>query len=111
MDELKKLGITFSMDDFGTGYSSLAVLIELPITQLKIDKKFVKSITSSKSAKTVIETIIAMSRILHVDFIAEGVETDTQFRELISLGCNSFQGNFLSPAINLNLFEQLPQKR
>jgi EAL domain-containing protein (putative c-di-GMP-specific phosphodiesterase class I) len=52
-----------------------------------------------------------MSRILHVDFIAEGVETDTQFRALISLGCNSFQGNFLSPAINLNLFEQLPQKR
>jgi diguanylate cyclase (GGDEF)-like protein/PAS domain S-box-containing protein len=111
MDQLKRLGITFSMDDFGTGYSSLAVLIELPITQLKIDKKFVKSITSSKSAKTVIETIIAMSRILHVDFIAEGVETDTQFRALISLGCNSFQGNFLSPAINLNLFEQLPQKR
>lgn len=104
MQKIGSLGIRFSLDDFGTGYSSLSVLTELPITQLKIDKSFVKSLFKSQPAEVVIETIIGMAKNLGLSVVAEGVETRDQFNFLRSKGCNNFQGYLFGSPMNLEAF-------
>lgn len=106
MRNIRSLGIRFSLDDFGTGYSSLSVLIELPISQLKIDKKFVQSLIENQSAVVVTETILAMAHSLSVDVIAEGVENAQQLNKLKSMGCNQYQGYFLGEPLEYEAFEK-----
>ena len=72
MQQLHRLGISFSVDDFGTGYSSLAYLKRLPLSELKIDKAFVDDLGSDGNDRVIIETIIAMARHLRLRLIAEG---------------------------------------
>lgn len=96
MEELKAMGIGFSMDDFGTGHSSVAQLKSLPLEQLKIDLSFVRELKNIPHDTTIIETIIAMGRTLGFHVIAEGVETEEQRALLARAGCHAYQGYLYS---------------
>ena len=107
MRELKQFGVSFSMDDFGTGYSSLQYLKRLPLDQIKIDRTFVRDITSDPNDAAIVQTVIAMTHALGLDVIAEGVETQAQHDYLHQRGCHAFQGYWFSKPVRLEHFEEL----
>ena len=107
MQQLKKLGIAFSMDDFGTGYSSLAYLQKLPLNQLKIDQSFVRDLNDDENDATIVRAIISLGLNLGLDVIAEGVETVAQRRFLIDHNCLTFQGYLYSKPIPIEGLDAL----
>ncbi len=107
MEQLKSLGVEFSMDDFGTGYSSLSYLKRLPLDQIKIDQSFVRDINTDPSDAIIVQTIIAMAGTLGLMVIAEGVENEAQRGFLELRGCPAFQGHLFSEAIPADQFETL----
>lgn len=96
LNELAQRGVKVSMDDFGTGYSSLSYLKRLPIQTIKIDRSFVRDITTDKDAAAIATTIIRMGRGLGMDVIAEGVETKEQLEYLRLSRCTGIQGYYFS---------------
>jgi diguanylate cyclase len=96
MEELRKLGIRFSMDDFGTGYSSLSYLKQLPIDEIKIDRSFVRELGEYEGDQAMIVTILKMAKIFGLRVVAEGVETAPQLEFLKQFDCNYYQGYYFS---------------
>lgn len=94
--KLKEMGVNISIDDFGTGYSSLSYLKQFPVSKLKIVRSFVRSISISTVDSAIAKLIIDLSKVLNLNVIAEGVETDEQLEFLRSLGCNEVQGYLFS---------------
>ncbi len=92
LDQLYALGLHLAIDDFGTGYSSLSALQQFPISTLKIDKSFVRHVSSNPDDATIVSTIIQMGRNLNMDVVAEGVENEDQLAFLQRLGCTYAQG-------------------
>jgi diguanylate cyclase (GGDEF)-like protein len=92
---LRDIGIKISLDDFGTGYSSLSYLKGLPIDTLKIDKSFIDTVITDENTKIITESIIYMVKKLGFETIAEGVETEEQFRYLHEIDCDNIQGFYL----------------
>jgi diguanylate cyclase (GGDEF)-like protein/PAS domain S-box-containing protein len=99
MNELKSLGLSLSLDDFGTGWSSLSYLTRFPLDRLKIDRSFMRDITTQPAAKAVVTSIIDLARNLGFTCIAEGVETREQLEYLERKRCGEIQGYLYSPAI------------
>jgi diguanylate cyclase (GGDEF)-like protein/PAS domain S-box-containing protein len=99
LEALKALGVRLVLDDFGTGYSSLSYLTRLPLDVLKVDRSFVDGLGSESRDTAITETIIAMSRALSLEVVAEGVETSEHVRELSRLGCGLAQGFHFSRAV------------
>jgi diguanylate cyclase (GGDEF)-like protein/PAS domain S-box-containing protein len=94
MHRFRQRGIRFSIDDFGTGYSSLSYLSEMPVSTLKIDKRFISA--DDANSRGIVSTITAMSKQMRLKVVAEGVETYNQLQWLRGLGCNEVQGFYFS---------------
>ena len=92
LHRLNEIGVEISIDDFGTGYSSLAYLTTLPISELKIDRSFVRDLGITPQSSAVVTAIIALARSLGLRVIAEGVENLRQMEVLHRLGCGVMQG-------------------
>lgn len=92
LKRLREIGIRVALDDFGTGFSSLSYLKKLPIDTLKIDKSFIDTMLTDKSARIITESIINMVKALNIESIAEGVEEQAQFDHLCAVGCDIIQG-------------------
>lgn len=98
---LQALGVRIAIDDFGTGYSSLSYLNRLPLDILKVDKSFIDGVTEQRQAASVTAAIIAMSRTMNLDTVAEGVEHAEQAAWLVKAGCSHGQGYLWSPPVEL----------
>jgi EAL domain-containing protein (putative c-di-GMP-specific phosphodiesterase class I) len=108
---LRVLGIKISIDDFGSGYSSLSYLKNLPIDTLKIDRTFVTDFAADSSDAAIVKTIITLAHNLHLNTIAEGVETEEQAILLSDLGCDEMQGYLFSKPLSVKDLESFLSKQ
>jgi polar amino acid transport system substrate-binding protein len=93
---LRTTGVSVALDDFGTGYSSLTHLRELPIDRVKIDRSFVASCLTDRSASAILVGVIHIAHDLGMKVVAEGVETPEQLNFLRAIGCDAAQGYYLA---------------
>ena len=107
LQALAALGVKLAIDDFGTGYSSLSYLKRFPIGRLKIDRSFVGGLPGDASDGALVHAIIDMGRALHLQTVAEGVETEAQRAFLRGAGCEQYQGFLFAPALAVPDFEAL----
>lgn len=106
LHKLKEKGIKLAIDDFGTGYSSLNYLKRFPIDTLKIDRCFVRDITSNPDDAAIITGIIALAHSLRLKVVAEGVETHDQKAFLKECQCDLIQGFYLNQPLSATAIEQ-----
>ena len=92
---LAAVGVGISVDDYGTGYSSLAYLKRLPVDELKIDRAFVRNLTTDEADRTIVASTIGLGHSLGLTVVAEGVEDAAAWEALAMLGCDSMQGYHL----------------
>ena len=97
---LKALGVGLAIDDFGTGYSSLAYLRKHPIDRLKIDRSFICDLPHNPDAAAIVGAIVQMGHSLHLEVVAEGVETPSQRALLQQMGCDMMQGFLVSAPLS-----------
>jgi EAL domain-containing protein (putative c-di-GMP-specific phosphodiesterase class I) len=94
------------VDDFGTGYSSMAYLKRFPVDVLKIDRSFVAELETSDADFALVSSITSLGRILGLDVIAEGVETERQLARVADAGCDLVQGHYFAPPMPAEAFAE-----
>lgn len=97
--EIRNMGMEVAIDDFGTGFSSLSYMRDMPVDKIKIDRTFVNGITSNDRDAAITRGTLSMARELGMSVVAEGVETEEQFRLLRQFGCTGYQGFWYSRAL------------
>lgn len=110
LHELKAMGIRLSIDDFGTGYSSLAYLKQFPLDVLKIDRQFIRNLTTSDKDAAITTSIIQLAHNLGLQVVAEGVENAEQIAILKKLGCDIGQGYYFSRPMAAEYVPAFPHK-
>ena len=99
LPKLRAMGLRLAIDDFGTGYSSLTYLKQMPVSQIKIDRSFVKHMTEDAADAAIVAGTIDLAHKLGLEVVAEGVETRATFVALAALGCDLAQGWYLAAAL------------
>ncbi|HLQ14215.1 MAG TPA: EAL domain-containing protein [Steroidobacteraceae bacterium] len=107
LEQLSRMGVLVSVDDFGTGYSSMSYLRRFPIDKLKIDRSFIKELTTRAEDASIVQAIISLAHGLQLKVVAEGVETAEQLEFLKSLGCDQYQGFHYSKPLPAAAFSEL----
>lgn len=102
---IKTCGFKLAMDDFGTGYSSLSYLKHFPLDCIKLDCAFTKNITTNPIDCAITQAVIHLSRDLHIDLIAEGVEDAATLEKLKSMGCQYIQGYYYAKPLKQKDFQ------
>jgi EAL domain-containing protein (putative c-di-GMP-specific phosphodiesterase class I) len=110
LKDLKALGVSLVVDDFGTGYSSLDSFATSSFDALKVDRSFVRDVTTNFRHRAIVRTITGFAEDLGLRLIAEGIETPEQAALLRDLGCNLAQGDLYAPAMSVEDLELLLQK-
>jgi diguanylate cyclase (GGDEF)-like protein/PAS domain S-box-containing protein len=99
LHRLRALGVRLAIDDFGTGYSSLSYLERLPVEVLKIDRSFTAAIGQGRDVPVLVRSIVKLGQTLHMEVLAEGIETAEQLARLRAIDCRLGQGFYFSPAL------------
>jgi len=99
---LRAEGFKIAMDDFGTGYSSLSYLRRLPVDTIKIDRTFLIDVNEDEKSRRLLAGVVTLCGTLGLSTVAEGVETEAQYRLLKSLGVDQYQGFYLARPMGLD---------
>jgi diguanylate cyclase (GGDEF)-like protein len=105
MTRLRGAGIALAIDDFGAGYTSLAQLKNLPVTELKIDRSFVGTMTTERSNGLIVRSVVDLARNLGLSTVAEGVEDAETLAALAAYGCSMAQGYHMSRPLARDAFD------
>ena len=105
--ELKELQIDLVLDDFGVGYSSLAYLKRFPFSSLKIDRSFVQRVGRDPEDAAIVRAIVTIAKALHMNIVAEGIETVDQYEQLRALGCDRGQGYYFARPMTAHAVSEL----
>jgi diguanylate cyclase len=103
--QLNALGVRISIDDFGAGYTSLSQLTTLPVSELKIDRTFVATMTSNPGNAMIVQSVIDLGQNLGLTLVAEGVETEQALTALAFLECDVAQGYHLCRPVPVAAFD------
>ncbi len=109
LQALSTMGVRIAVDDFGTGYSNLSYLKRFPINTLKLDRSFIHDLPESVDVCTIVSSVIRMAHCLHLQVVAEGVETLQQLRFLKAHDCGEGQGYYFSKAVDPSECQSLLQ--
>lgn len=96
IERLRQQGLRLSLDDFGTGFSSLAMLKDLPVDEVKIDRSFVFNLEQQPRTQAIISALVGIANDFDIKIVAEGVETEEQRELLHQMGCHELQGYLLA---------------
>ena len=107
LNALRELGVRIAVDDFGTGYSSLSYLKRLPVDSLKIDRSFIRDLTTDADGAVLVDAIIAMASSFRMQVVGEGVETERQLEFLRARGCQCVQGYLFGKPMPMEDFDAL----
>ncbi len=105
--QLRDMGFSLALDDFGTGYSSLSYLRRYPVDKIKIDRAFVCNLGTDPEAEAVVRAIVKLAQALHLDLVAEGVETMEQREILQAAGCYVIQGFLFSKPVDADTIDAM----
>lgn len=105
--QLVDLGFDISIDDFGTGYSAFIYLQHFSVQEIKIDRQFIMDLTEDPKSLAIVQTIIRLAKMLGLSVIAEGVETEEQWKRLKQLGCCEIQGYYFSKPLPAEEIDRL----
>jgi len=111
LHELKAMGVRLSIDDFGTGYSSLNYLKKFPLDTLKVDRMFVRDVTTNPEDAAMVTAILTMAHSLDLEIIGEGIETKEQSTFLTERGCHLAQGYYFSRPLRIEEFNLFAEKQ